>query len=250
MAQVLIVEDEKDITDLLRFVLLQEGHDVVCAANAEDAFRQIARQVPELMLLDLMLPDAPGTEICRKLKAEPRTRNVPVIIVSARAAEVDRVVGFELGADDFVTKPFSVRELMLRVRAVLRRGSPGEPEALREQVGPIRIDDAAHRAYVDGQEVELTALEFKLLSTLMARAGRLQTRDVLLHDVWQMNGEPQTRTVDTHVKRLREKLGEARDLIETVRGAGYRMLDPDDESQSVRRNVTESSQKASTRSDP
>jgi len=151
-----------------------------------------------------------------------------VIMVTARGEEVDRLVGFELGADDFVTKPFSVRELLLRVRAVLRRGAPGEPDAIRERLGPVRIDEVAHRAYVAGREIELTALEFKLLATLMARAGRLQTRETLLRDVWQLNGEPQTRTVDTHVKRLREKLGEGRDLIETVRGAGYRMTDPED----------------------
>ena len=137
-----------------------------------------------------------------------------------------RVRAFELGADDFVTKPFSVRELMLRVRAVLRRGSPAGPEQLRHRVGPVRIDEIAHRAYVDGNEIELTALEFKLLATLMARAGRLQTREVLLRDVWRLSGDQHTRTVDTHVKRLREKLGEGRDLIETVRGAGYRMTDP------------------------
>ena len=250
MAHVLVVEDEQDITDLLRFNLRQAGHEVVTAATAEDAFAEIARTLPDLVLLDLMLPDLPGTEICRRLKTEPRTRHIPVVMVTARGEEVDRVVGFELGADDFVTKPFSVRELLLRVRAVLRRGAPGEPDPAREQVGPVRIDEVAHRAFVSGKEIELTALEFRLLSTFMARVGRLQTRDTLLHDVWQMNGEPQTRTVDTHVKRLREKLGEARDLIETVRGAGYRMLDPDAESQSVPRNVTEASQKASTRSQP
>src|SRR5439155_1628199 len=158
----------------------------------------------------------------------PRDRQIPVIVVTARGQEPDRVRAFELGADDFVTKPFSVRELMLRVRAVLRRGSPAGPEQLRHRVGPVRIDEIAHRAYVDGNEIELTALEFKLLATLMARAGRLQTREVLLRDVWQLSGDQHTRTVDTHVKRLREKLGEGRDLIETVRGAGYRMSHPGD----------------------
>ena len=228
MARVLIVEDEKDIVDLLRFNLKQTGHDPVIATTGEEAFTQIGRARPDLVLLDLMLPDVPGTEICRRIKGDPRMRQVPVIMVTARGEEVDRLVGFELGADDFVTKPFSVRELLLRIRAVLRRGPPGEPEPLRERLGPVRIDDAAHRVYVGDREIELTALEFKLLATLMARAGRLQTREMLLRDVWQVNGEPQTRTVDTHVKRLREKLGEGRDLIETVRGAGYRMMDPED----------------------
>jgi two-component system phosphate regulon response regulator PhoB len=228
MARVLIVEDEKDIVDLLRFNLLQAGHEAAIAPTGEEALGQIARTRPDLVLLDLMLPDLPGTEICRRIKGDPRLRQIPVIMVTARAEEVDRLVGFELGADDFVTKPFSVRELLLRIRAVLRRGAPGDPEPVRERLGPVRIDEAAHRVYVREREVELTALEFRLLATLMARAGRLQTREMLLRDVWQVNGEPQTRTVDTHVKRLREKLGEGRDLIETVRGAGYRMADPDE----------------------
>jgi two-component system, OmpR family, phosphate regulon response regulator PhoB len=228
MARVLIVEDEKDIVDLLRFNLKQAGHDPVIAMTGEEALAQIVRVRPDLVLLDLMLPDLPGTEVCRRIKGDTRTRQLPVIMVTARGEEVDRLVGFELGADDFVTKPFSVRELLLRIRAVLRRGAPGEPEPARERLGPLRIDEVAHRAYVGDREIDLTALEFKLLATLMARAGRLQTREMLLRDVWQVNGEPQTRTVDTHVKRLREKLGEGRDLIETVRGAGYRMTDPDE----------------------
>ena len=228
MARVLIVEDEKDIVDLLRFNLAQAGHEPVIAMTGEEALGHIGRARPDLVLLDLMLPDLPGTEICRRIKGDAKLRQIPVIMVTARGEEVDRLVGFELGADDFVTKPFSVRELLLRIRAVLRRGAPGEPEPVRERLGPVRIDEAAHRVYVGEREVELTALEFKLLATLMARAGRLQTREMLLRDVWQVNGEPQTRTVDTHVKRLREKLGEGRDLIETVRGAGYRMADPDE----------------------
>jgi two-component system phosphate regulon response regulator PhoB len=168
----------------------------------------------------------PGTEVCRQLKSNPRTKAVPVIMLTARGEEVDRVVGFELGADDFVTKPFSVRELVLRIKAVLRRGAPVEEGKLRESVGPIRVDTDGHRCFVGQSEVELTALEFKLLATFMTRLGRVQTRETLLEDVWQMSSEVQTRTVDTHVKRLREKLGEGRDLIETVRGVGYRMVDP------------------------
>jgi two-component system phosphate regulon response regulator PhoB len=177
------------------------------------------------VILDLMLPGVAGTEICRQLKANARTASLPVIMLTARSDEVDRVVGFELGADDYITKPFSVRELVLRVKAILRRGAPADA-APREQVGPIRVDREAHRAFVDGEEVDLTALEFKLLETFMARVGRVQTREQLLRDVWDMAGDLQTRTVDTHVKRLREKLGSGRDLIETVRGLGYRMSDP------------------------
>ena len=146
-------------------------------------------------------------------------------MLTARGDEMDRVVGFELGADDYITKPFSVREVVLRVKAVLRRGAPGEAPS-RDRVGPLRLDREAHRVFVDGAEVELTALEFKLLETFVARLGRVQTREQLLRDVWEMNVDLQTRTVDTHVKRLREKLGGGRDLIETVRGLGYRMSDP------------------------
>jgi two-component system phosphate regulon response regulator PhoB len=175
-----------------------------------------------------MLPGLPGTEVCRQLKSSARTRHVPVIMVTARGEEIDRVVGFELGADDFVTKPFSMRELVLRVRAVMRRGADGESDVLQDKVGPIRVDAAGHRAFVAGEEVQLTALEFKLLTTFMSRVGRLQTRDTLLRDVWGMSGDLQTRTVDTHIKRLREKLGEGRDVIETVRGSGYRMIDPEE----------------------
>jgi two-component system phosphate regulon response regulator PhoB len=174
-----------------------------------------------------MLPDIPGTELCRQLKSDPRTRHVPVVMLTARGEEVDRVVGFELGADDYVTKPFSVRELVLRLKAVQRRGRGGRAsERPPESVGPIRVDVDAHRAFVDGAEVALTPLEFKLLTTLMARLGRVQSREQLLEDVWEMSSEVETRTVDTHVKRLREKLGSGRDLLETVRGIGYRLVDP------------------------
>jgi two-component system phosphate regulon response regulator PhoB len=226
MQRILIVEDENDLVELLQFNLRAAGFEVHVAATAAESLIAVNERAPDLVLLDLMLPDLPGTEVCRKLKASARTKNVPVIMVTARGEEVDRVVGFELGADDFVTKPFSMRELLLRVRAVLRRGPPGEPEPHRSSIGEIRIDLDSHRAYVAEKEVELTALEFKLLHNFMVRAGRLQTRETLLRDVWGISSNLQTRTVDTHVKRLREKLGDGRDLIETVRGAGYRMVDP------------------------
>jgi two-component system phosphate regulon response regulator PhoB len=225
---ILIVEDEKDLSDLEQFNLRQAGFDTVAARDGEQALELVRQRVPDLVLLDLMLPGVPGTEVCRQLKSSPRTKQVPVIMVTARGEEVDRVVGFELGADDFVTKPFSMRELVLRVRAVLRRGAQGETDVLQEKVGPLRIDPVAHRAFVVNEEVLLTALEFKLLATFMSRVGRLQTRSALLRDVWNLSGELQTRTVDTHIKRLREKLGRGRDLIETVRGSGYRMIDPDE----------------------
>jgi two-component system phosphate regulon response regulator PhoB len=226
MQTILVVEDEQDLVDLLRFNLKAAGFEVAVANTAADALLAASERTLDLVLLDLMLPDLSGTEVCRKLKASARTRAVPVIMVTARGEEVDRVVGFELGADDFVTKPFSMRELLLRIKAVLRRG-PGEETAVqRTEIGEVRIDLDSHRAYVAEKEVELTALEFKLLHNFMARAGRLQTRETLLRDVWGISSNLQTRTVDTHVKRLREKLGDGRELIETVRGAGYRMVDP------------------------
>jgi len=223
--RILIVEDEKDIVQVLEFGLRQAGFETVAARDAGEAFARIRERAPGAVLLDLMLPDLSGTEICRQLKSNPKTAALPVIMLTARGDEVDRVVGFELGADDYITKPFSVREVVLRVKAVLRRGSQGEAPA-RDRIGPVRLDREAHRVFVDGQEIELTALEFKLLGTFMARVGRVQTREQLLRDVWEMTGDVQTRTVDTHVKRLREKLLSGRDLIETVRGLGYRMADP------------------------
>ncbi|HEY6909907.1 MAG TPA: response regulator [Myxococcales bacterium] len=224
-SRILIVEDEKDIVQVLEFALRQAGFDPVAARDAGEAFARIREKTPDAVLLDVMLPGMPGTEICRQLKSNPRTSAVPVIMLTARGEELDRVEGFELGADDYITKPFSVREVVLRVKAVLRRGAQGEAP-LRDRIGPLLLDREAHRAFVDGKEVELTALEFKLLETFVARLGRVQTREQLLRDVWEMNAELQTRTVDTHVKRLREKLGSGRDLIETVRGLGYRMSDP------------------------
>ncbi len=222
--RILIVEDEKDIVQVLEFALRQAGFETIAARDAGEALARIREKPPDAVILDLMLPDIAGTEVCRQLKGNAKTASIPVIMLTARSDEVDRVVGFELGADDYITKPFSVREVVLRVKAVLRRGA-GEAHA-RDQIGPVRLDKEAHRAFVDDQEVELTALEFRLLETFMARIGRVQTREQLLHDVWDMTGDLQTRTVDTHVKRLREKLGSGRDLIETVRGLGYRMSDP------------------------
>ena len=227
MTSVLLVDDERDLLSLLDFNLRAAGFETLLATTGEQAISQLRRRVPDLVLLDLMLPDIPGTEVCRQIKADPRTKHVPVVMLTAKGEEVDRVVGFEIGADDYVTKPFSVRELVLRLKALVRRtGSGRASERPPEQVGPIRVDVDAHRAFVDGAEVTLTPLEFKLLSTLMARLGRVQSREQLLEDVWEMSSEVETRTVDTHVKRLREKLGSGRDLLETVRGIGYRLVDP------------------------
>ncbi|WP_242346135.1 response regulator [Anaeromyxobacter terrae] len=227
MTSVLLVDDERDLLSLLDFNLRAAGFETLLATTGEQALVQLRRRVPDIILLDLMLPDVSGTELCRQIKADPRTRNVPVVILTAKGDELDRVVGFEVGADDYVTKPFSVRELVLRLKAVARRAGGGRSaERPPETVGPIRIDVDAHRAFVDGAEVQLTPLEFRLLTTFMARLGRVQSREQLLEDVWEMSSEVETRTVDTHVKRLREKLGSGRDLLETVRGIGYRLIDP------------------------
>jgi two-component system phosphate regulon response regulator PhoB len=231
VTSVLLVDDERDLLSLVDFNLRAAGFETLLATSGEQALAHLRRRVPDLVLLDLMLPDVPGTEICRQIKADPRTRHVPVVMLTAKGEEVDRVVGFELGADDYVTKPFSVRELVLRLKAVLRRAGPagaGAGERPRDTVGPIRVDVEAHRAFVDGAEVQLTALEFRLLVTFMARLGRVQSREQLLQDVWEMSSDLETRTVDTHVKRLREKLGTGRDLLETVRGVGYRLVEPNE----------------------
>lgn len=227
MAKILIVEDEPDLSELVSYNLRAAGHDVVEAATAAEALALVRSHGPELILLDLMLPDQPGTEVCRQVKSDPLTASIPVIMLTARSDEIDRVVGFELGADDYVAKPFSVRELVLRIGAVLRRVQPGagaeESDSL--EAGPLLVDRARHRVLVGGEETELTALEFKLLWTLLSRRGRVQSRDRLLEDVWEMSPEITTRTVDTHVKRLREKLGVAGAMIETVRGVGYRFAE-------------------------
>ncbi len=228
-ALVLIVEDEEDLAATLEFNLRREGHATRVAPTGEAALSAVAEDpVPDLVLLDLMLPDVSGTEICRRLKQESRTRNVPIIMLTAKGEEIDRVIGLEVGADDYVVKPFSVRELMLRVRAILRRSRTGEtaaPPGGERRFADLRVDAEAHRVWVGAFEVTLTALEFKLLTTLLDRKGRVQTREQLLEEVWQMPSELTTRTVDTHVKRLRQKLGHAGDYIETVRGVGYRFLD-------------------------
>jgi two-component system phosphate regulon response regulator PhoB len=222
MAQILVIEDDDDIRMVLDYNLRQAGHDVVCTARGQDGLRLARRVTPDLILLDLMLPDLPGTEVCKALRGDPRTRDVLVVMLTARTEEVDRVVGFEVGADDYVAKPFSVRELALRVQAILRRSREPRPGDGPFEFGILRVDREAHRVWVDGREIDLTALELKLLTTLFDRKDRVQSRATLLVDVWEVRAGVTTRTVDTHVKRLREKLGPARDYIETVRGAGYR----------------------------
>jgi two-component system phosphate regulon response regulator PhoB len=229
MARILVVEDEPDLRQVLAYNLRDAGHDVTMASEGRKGLAMALENPPDLVLLDLMLPDISGLEVCRALKGTEKTREVPVVMVTARGEEIDRVVGFELGADDYVVKPFSIRELLLRLRAVLRRGAlpPEDPAAAPAQVhfGRLTIDAGAHRIWVDAAEVALTPLEFKLLCTLYDRRNRVQSRGVLLDDVWGASQENMTRTIDTHVKRLREKLGAVVGAyVETVRGVGYRFV--------------------------
>jgi two-component system phosphate regulon response regulator PhoB len=234
MGKILVIDDETDLLEVVEFNLTQAGHQVITSTDGEAGIELAKRHQPDLVLLDLMLPKMPGTDVCRALKRDPATRTVPVLILTARGEEIDRVVGFELGADDYVCKPFSVRELLLRVAAILKRvqqpAENGQDKRQQEiQFGTLLVDPEAHRAWVEGEEVELSALEFRLLTTLYERRNRVQSRAALLDKVWGITSEVTTRTVDTHVKRLREKLRSARNYIETVRGVGYRFVEtPDD----------------------
>jgi two-component system phosphate regulon response regulator PhoB len=223
---VLVVEDEPDILELICYTLGQAGIRTVPAADGETALQRLTELSVDLVILDLMLPGIDGLEVCRRLKQQPDLRDLPVIMLTAKAAEVDRIVGLELGADDYLAKPFSPREMLLRVRAVLRRsrgvGGDTDDDDAPVRLGPLTIDPAAHEVRAGDQRIDLTATEFRLLLTLARRRGRVQTREELLNVVWGYQHEGYSRTVDTHVRRLREKLGPAGDLIETLRGVGYR----------------------------
>jgi len=227
---ILIVEDEADLLTALDYNLQREGYSTRTATTGQAAIESAQLDpIPDLVLLDLMLPDMSGTEVCRRLRSNDRTKQMSVVMVTAKSEEIDRVVGFEVGADDYVVKPYSIRELILRVRAVLRRSQSAKPDNAEATFGVLRIDLPAHRIWVEEQEVRLTALEFRLVTTFHVRRGRVQTRERLLSDVWGYQADVTTRTVDTHVKRLREKLGNAGQYIETVRGVGYRFRGHPDE---------------------
>jgi two-component system, OmpR family, phosphate regulon response regulator PhoB len=223
--RILLVDDEPDLLELARVNLHQAGYEVETAEGGREALASLRRSPPDLLVLDLMLPDISGTEICRQVRQDAKLADLPIIMLTARADELDRVVGLELGADDYVTKPFSPRELTLRIRAVLRRRAPAEPKARALAHGPLAIDPERHRCTIDDQEIVLTAKEFELLRNLMERPGRVMTREALLDQVWGTDVVVTTRTIDTHMKRLREKLGAASDLIETIRGVGYRFAE-------------------------
>ncbi len=230
-ARILVAEDERDVAELIRYTLDREGFEVIVAANGADALREARDSRPDLVLLDLMLPQVNGWELCRRLKQDPATRALPVIMLTARSEEGDKVLGFELGADDYVTKPFSTRELVARVRAVVRRSRPPEAEERRHRikVGDLLVDRQRFEVTVGGRAVALTPKEFELLATLAAEPGRVFGRDELLDLVWGRDGFVEPRTVDVHLARLRAKFVAARlpePGIETVRGVGYRYREP------------------------
>src|SRR5215831_7482362 len=226
-SRILVAEDERDVAELIRYTLAREGFEVVVASNGADALRQAKDSRPDLVLLDLMLPQVNGWELCRRLKQDPATKALPVIMLTARAEEGDKVLGFEMGADDYVTKPFAIRELMARVRAVIRRSAPAEVEdkAQHLKIGDLEIDRRRFEVTMKGRSISLTVKEFQLLTTLAAEPGRVYGREELLDRVWGREGFVEPRTVDVHLARLRRKFVRAKlpaPRIDTVRGVGYR----------------------------
>ena len=227
--KILIVEDDKHILKLIKFNLEKADYECTAVSTGEKAIDTLKRQAVDLIILDIMLPGIDGLEVCREIKERQNLKSIPIIMLTAKGEEVDRIVGLELGADDYMTKPFSPRELILRIKAILKRG---KPELIKKDIlsaGGIAVDIPKHRVTTNGKAIDLTQMEFKLLVTLMERRGRVQTRDRLLSDVWSMDTGVDTRTIDTHIKRLREKLGKPGRLIETVRGMGYKMKEDDED---------------------
>jgi len=221
--KIVIIEDERDLAELLSFNLEKEGFQTVVALDGKKGLEVVTNEKPDLVILDLMLPEINGIELCKILKKQEGTAAIPIIMVTARSEEIDRVVGFEVGADDYIVKPFSTRELLLRIRAILRRTMSELQVSTVISIGSLAIDTSRHVVTVNENEVILTMTEFKLLLTLAERLGRMQSREHLLKSVWGYNYTSDTRTVDTHITRLRNKLGDASDLIKTVRGFGYKM---------------------------
>jgi len=219
---VLVVDDEPDVIELLEFNLRNAGYDVFTAADGGEALKKEREVLPSVILLDVMLPEVDGLEVYKILRRDSATAGIPIVMLTAKAAEIDRVLGLELGADDYLTKPFSPRELILRVKNLLKRGEGVEEKLEQLRVGDLFVDMPRHRVTVKNKPIELTATEFKLLTFLVQRRGRVQSREQLLRDVWEYDTLIDTRTVDTHMRRLREKLGAAAKFVETVRGVGYR----------------------------
>jgi two-component system phosphate regulon response regulator PhoB len=220
--KILLIEDEPDIRKTLEYNISREGYDVISASSLKEARDHLYSTSFSLVLLDLMLPDGSGLDLCREVKSDSEKMHIPIIILTAKDDEVDKVVGFELGADDYVTKPFSVRELILRIKAILKRKVKKQSLEVHRQFGDLIIDSESHEVSLNGENITLTALEFKLLSQLVDRRGRVQSRDQLLSDVWGYSADVTTRTVDTHIKRLREKLGSMGKYVQTIRGVGYK----------------------------
>lgn len=224
--KILVVDDEPDVTDLVAYHLKAKGFHVETVNDATASISKARAYQPDLLILDIMMPDLSGIQICRILRADPKLSKVPIIFLTAKAEPHDRIEGLESGADDYMGKPFSPKELVLRVESILRRlAAPKEPTTAKLHVGDILLDSDTHRVTVRGSLLELTATEFKLLRLMMERQGRVQTREHLLLNVWNYSTEIETRTVDTHVRRLREKLGPEAGWIETIRGVGYRIAD-------------------------
>ena len=224
-SKILVVDDEPEAVELVEFNLKQAGFSVMSAADGTEALNKARATTPNLIVLDLMLPEVGGLEVCKMLRRDPVTTGIPIIMLTAKAAEIDRVLGLELGADDYVTKPFSPRELVLRVKKLLQRGQVATEEQDTLRFGDLLIDNPRHLVSWRGKSVELTATEFRLLTVLAQRRGRVQSREQLLRDVWEYNSLVDTRTVDTHMRRLREKLGPASKYLDTVRGVGYRFVE-------------------------
>jgi len=223
--KILVAEDEVDVLNLVAINLKSAGFNVLKAEDGPAALEIARTAFPALVVLDLMLPGMSGIDVCKVLKGESATKLIPIIMLTAKAEEVDRIVGLELGADDYITKPFSPRELVLRVKSVIRRTDSSGPIDHTLKIGDIQLDRARFEVLVKGKQLDFTATEFKLLALLMERRGRVQSRDTLLNDVWGYENLIDTRTVDTHIRRLREKLGKSADCIETVRGFGYRIAE-------------------------
>lgn len=223
--KILIVDDEPDAVELIEFNLKSAGFEVATAENGAEALRKAKSLSPALIVLDIMLPEMDGLQVCKTLRSDPATASIPVLMLTAKTAEVDRILGLELGADDYVTKPFSPRELVLRIKNLLRRQITPQEAPQEMRFGDLCVDVPRHQVLVKNKRIDLTATEFKLITVLAQRRGRVQSREKLLEDVWEYNSMVDTRTVDTHMRRLREKLGPAAKYLETVRGIGYRFVE-------------------------
>ncbi len=227
-SRILVVEDEKDILELVKYNLEKEGYLVSTAVSVEEAFKVLEKESPQLIVLDLMLPGIDGLEACRIIKQDPKTKNIPIIILTAKSEESDVIVGLQMGADDYVTKPFSPKVLLARIKAVVRRLTPKEIFDDGREIGGLKIDVAKHKVTYKNQLIELTTIEFNILEFLSRHPGRVFNRDQIMDRVWKEGRFIVDRAVDVHIRGLRKKMGKAAELVETVRGIGYRFKDLED----------------------